>query len=282
MRKGARGLLGVVAVGLIIVLVGTVVTLAWLRERGQVPPLPFEQRCVATTPDKRVVLTLDQARWTAIVVGVGVGRDLGTHAATIAMATVYQEAGIRNLDYGDRDSVGLFQQRPSQGWGTPEQIMDPWYSTTQFYDALVEIPGWESGDVNDTAQAVQRSGHPHAYRKHETKARALAAVFAGDVPAGLSCFDERSLPGDPDTFRTELQRTFGSLSVETDPTGLTVRAQSDKEAAAITAFAVANAGRLGIARVESAGQVWNATDPGLPVWRTGGGTPDDVVGIVFR
>ena len=69
------------------------------------------------------------------------------------MATAYQETGIRNLDYGDRDSVGLFQQRPSQGWGTAEQLMDPHYATGRFYDALVKIKNWKTGDINDVAQA---------------------------------------------------------------------------------------------------------------------------------
>jgi hypothetical protein len=78
------------------------------------------------------------------------------------MATVYQESGIRNLDYGDRDSVGLFQQRPSQRWGTPEQLIDPYYATGRFYDALVKIKNWESADINHVAQKVQRRGYPEA------------------------------------------------------------------------------------------------------------------------
>ena len=77
------------------------------------------------------MLDLDQAHYTSIIAGLSVRRGLPARAASIAMATVYQETGIRNLDYGDRDSVGLFQQRPSQGWGTAEQIMDPYYSTGQ-------------------------------------------------------------------------------------------------------------------------------------------------------
>ena len=68
---------------------------------------------------------LDQAHYASIIVGLSVRRGLPARAASIAMATVYQETGIRNLDYGDRDSVGLFQQRPSQGWGTEKQLMDP-------------------------------------------------------------------------------------------------------------------------------------------------------------
>ena len=73
-----------------------------------------------------MVLDLDQAHFASIIVGLSVRRKLPPRAATIAMATAYQETGIRNLDYGDRDSVGLFQQRPSQGWGTAKQLKDPY------------------------------------------------------------------------------------------------------------------------------------------------------------
>ena len=116
-----------------------------------------------------MALDLDQAHYASIVVGLSVRRGLPPRAASIAMATVYQETGIRNLDYGDRDSVGLFQQRPSQGWGTPKQLMDPYYATGKFYDALVKIDDWETGDINDVAQKVQRSGYPEAYRDHEER-----------------------------------------------------------------------------------------------------------------
>ena len=107
--------------------------------------------------------------------GVSVRRGLPPRAASIAIATAYQETGIRNLDYGDRDSVGLFQQRPSQGWGTKQQLMDPYYAAGKFYDALVKIENWETADINDVAQQVQRSGHPEAYRDHEADARCWPA-----------------------------------------------------------------------------------------------------------
>lgn len=264
------------------VLVAGVIAVAWLREQRQIPPLPFEQRCVATAPDGQVVLTRDQAHWTAIIVGVGVRRGIGVHGATIAMATVYQETGIRNLDYGDRDSLGLFQQRPSQDWGTPQQIMDPWYSSDRFYDALVEIPGWETGDVNDTAQAVQRSGHPEAYRKHEQKARVLAQVFTGATNAGLSCFDERTLAGDPSTFRRDVERTFGALPLQADEASLSMQADTVEAGWAVATYAVTNAGRLGITGVETDGLTWTADHGGLPAWETGSQTPPGTVDVTFR
>jgi murein DD-endopeptidase MepM/ murein hydrolase activator NlpD len=78
------------------------------------------------------------------------------HAAVIALATARQESGIRNLDYGDRDSLGAFQQRPSQGWGTPDQVMNVPHATTTFLEHLVLVPGWETRRVTDVAADVQR------------------------------------------------------------------------------------------------------------------------------
>ena len=131
-------------------------------------------------------------------------------AASIALATVYQETGIRNLDYGDRDSVGLFQQRPSQGWGTAKQLRDPYYATNAFYDALVKIDGWESADITEVAQQVQRSAYPEAYRDHEADARVLASTLTGNSPAGFRCLDRSGSVGDPAGLAGSLRKTFGS------------------------------------------------------------------------
>ena len=105
-------------------------------------------------------LTNEQAKNASIIVAESYNRGLSEQAAVIALATAWQESGLRNLNYGDRDSLGLFQQRPSYDWGTEEQIMDPWYSSGRFYEELIKFEGWESTDVNDIAQKVQRSGHP--------------------------------------------------------------------------------------------------------------------------
>ena len=188
----------------------------WLRNRGRTDPVPGQQRCVATANGRSVVLDLDQAHYASIIVGLSVSRGLPPRAASIAMATVYQETGIRNLDYGDRDSVGLFQQRPSQGWGTEKQLMDPYYATGKFYDALVKIDSWETGDINDVAQRVQRSGYPEAYRDHEADARVLASTLTGHSPAGFSCLDRTGAAGDPDGLARSLRKTFGKVETSTD------------------------------------------------------------------
>ena len=98
-------------------------------------------------------------------------------AVSIALATAYQESKIRNLSGGDRDSVGLFQQRPSQGWGTVAQIRDEHYAINKFYDALVKIDGYETMRITEAAQKVQRSGYPEAYEVHAPDARALASAL---------------------------------------------------------------------------------------------------------
>ena len=118
---------------------------------------PLVQRCVATLGDSHHSLDFDQVEHAALFAGIAAERGLQPRAVTIAIATAMQESRMRNIDYGDRDSLGLFQQRPSQGWGTEEQVMDPVYSTNAFYDGLVQVSGYEQLEITVAAQAVQRS-----------------------------------------------------------------------------------------------------------------------------
>lgn len=121
----------------------------------------------------------DQLANAAVIVAVGKQLNVPAQGQVVAIATAMQESTLRNLDHGDRDSLGLFQQRPSQGWGTPGQIMNPTYAATQFYQHLLKLPGWQTMSVNDAAQAVQRSGTPNAYAKHEPTARLIVATVTG-------------------------------------------------------------------------------------------------------
>lgn len=109
----------------------------------------------------------EQAMNAAIIAQVAASMGLGPNAVHVALITALQESGLRNLSYGDRDSLGLFQQRPSQGWGTPEQIMDPSYSARKFFERLMMIPGWQAMPGWMAAQAVQISAFPQAYAKWE-------------------------------------------------------------------------------------------------------------------
>src|ERR1019366_2774478 len=108
-------------------------------------------------------------------------------AATIANATAIVESKLQNLKFGDLDSLGLFQQRPSQGWGTQAQILDPVHATNAFYDALVKINGYQSMPIAQVAQDVQHSGFPQAYAGHEQEGRILASTLSGVSPGGFGC-----------------------------------------------------------------------------------------------
>jgi hypothetical protein len=128
----------------------------------------------------------------AAIIAVGKQLDVPAYGWVVAIATALQESGLRNLDHGDRDSLGLFQQRPGSGWGTPAQILDPVSSAAAFYGeaaqtknpGLLDIPGWQSMQVTVAAQAVQRSGFPLAYADDEAAARALVQQLAPGVDAG--------------------------------------------------------------------------------------------------
>ena len=120
---------------------------------------------------------------------VATARDMGAPARAwlVALATAMQESNLRNLNFGDRDSLGLFQQRPSQGWGSPAQVTDPVHATQEFVSHLLAIPGWETLPVTVAAQTVQRSAFPDAYAKWESLAAQLVTGLAGVVNPAASC-----------------------------------------------------------------------------------------------
>lgn len=155
--------------------------------QGGVGPVVVSPRCTATVDGETYSLAPDQAANAALITGVAVQRGLPGRAASIAIATAIQESKLRNIDYGDRDSLGLFQQRPSQGWGTAEQLLDPVYATNAFYDVLVQVEGYEGLAITEAAQQVQRSAFPTAYADHEPEARAFASALTGYSPAALVC-----------------------------------------------------------------------------------------------
>ena len=132
-------------------------------------------------------ITVEQAENASTIAAVGKRLNMPDHAVTVALATALQESGLRNLTYGDRDSLGLFQQRPSQGWGSAATVSTPRLAAASFYDHLRRIRGWESLDITVAAQRVQRSAAPEAYAQWEAPARVLAQALTGEVPAGLAC-----------------------------------------------------------------------------------------------
>jgi hypothetical protein len=156
------------------------VGLAW--RATPVPSATAPNRC--TVAGAAFTLTHEQAANITTIAAVARARKLPDRALVIALATAQQESGLRNLAYGDRDSLGLFQQRPSQGWGTPDQIRDPTYATNRFLDHLVAVPGWDTGRLTDVAQTVQRSGHPEAYQQWEPMATQLTTALEA---RGITC-----------------------------------------------------------------------------------------------
>ena len=150
-------------------------------------PLPGPEGCTAEVGGTVVDLSTEQAENAATIAAVAVRRGLPARAASIALATAFQESKLRNLDHGDRDSLGLFQQRPSQGWGTAEQIQDPVYATNTFYDALEKIDGYQHDADHRGRPEGAALGLPGGLRGPRADARALASALTGYSRAAFSC-----------------------------------------------------------------------------------------------
>jgi LysM repeat protein len=159
-------------------------TLSSIIFSGQKLTIPGAPSIVAASSSSSSTYLSPEMKANATTI-VRVGQRLGVpdYGIVIALAAAMQESSLRNIDYGDRDSIGLFQQRPSTGWGTKAQLLDPDYASRLFYGGssnpnrgvtvgLLEISGWESLSVTDAAQKVQISAFPDAYAKWETSARA--------------------------------------------------------------------------------------------------------------
>ncbi|MEO5780181.1 MULTISPECIES: hypothetical protein [Arthrobacter] len=216
--------------------------------------------CTAVAGGLSAELATDQAANAALITAVAVRRELPARAASIALATALQESKLRNISYGDQagpDSRGLFQQRPSQGWGSTAQVMDPYYASNAFFDALVEVPGYESLEITVAAQEVQRSAYPAAYARHEATGRAFASALSGETAAGLDCsLRTADAAGDPGAVGTKLTAALGDLPLTADGRSLLVDAQGNL-AWAVAQWAVANAKALSITGVEVDGRRWN-------------------------
>ncbi|MEO7000067.1 MAG: hypothetical protein ABI112_18480 [Terracoccus sp.] len=211
----------------------------------------------------------DQTANAALIAAISVKRNLPSRAATIALTTAFQESKIRNLSYGDRDSLGLFQQRPSQGWGTAEQILDPVHATNAFYDALVKFKGYETADITTIAQKVQRSGYPEAYRDHEGQGRVLASTLTGYSPAGLTCrLDPATTHVTSDVVKADLAQQMGVTTARAADGILTVTATDERQAWAVAHWSVARAQAYGVTKVTIGQRSWDrsAGDDG---WSSG-------------
>jgi hypothetical protein len=162
----------------------------FLATRSLTNGLPIRipiQQCITAVGDDTAVLDPQQMANAATIAAVGIRRGVPTRAVTVALATALQESKLQNLHGGDRDSIGLFQQRPSQGWGTADQIGDPRYAAGKFYGALVKVKGWEQMTVEKAAQAVQKSADGTAYARWADKAQILATALTGDAGGAVGC-----------------------------------------------------------------------------------------------
>lgn len=214
------------------------------------------EKCEATALGETVSFAPDQMNHASTIVLLGIKRGLPARAGSIAVATAIQESKLRNLTYGDRDSVGLFQQRPSQGWGTVDQLQDPIYSTNAFYDALTKVDGWQGMRITEIAQEVQRSAYPEAYADHEHEGRTISSVLTGHSPTGLVCrLDEPTSAGRPDTFAAAVAEQTGQ-DATSDGQVVSIRASDDRYAWTVGAWAVAQAKARNVISVQVGDRRW--------------------------
>lgn len=264
-------------------------------------PLPDPKHCLAKVDGYTVEMSTEQAENASIIAAVAERRGLPARAISIAIATAYQESKLRNLDSGDRDSVGLFQQRPSQGWGTVKQIRSPYYATNAFYDALVKVDGYQYMEITKAAQEVQRSAFPDAYAAHERDGRTIASAMSGYSPAAFTCTADAvdlasqditgsGLTPRAETVRADIQKAFGDLPMGGfEPGGVTtghmtgsahyegravdvffrpVSADNTRTGWVLAHYLVANASRLEIAHVIFDAKIWSAGPKSGGGWRT--------------
>jgi hypothetical protein len=283
--------------GLVVLALGAGIVLAIRLGAG---PLPDPEGCTAEVGDVTVDLSTAQAENASLIAAVAVRRGLPARAVTIALAAAFQESKLRNLTGGDRDSLGLFQQRPSQGWGTREEILDTTHATNAFYDALEQVDGYEDLAITEAAQRVQRSGFPEAYGEHEAGARALASALTGWSPARFSCVVHNAggpaqKPGPSgltpraERVRAAVKAAFGDLTMGGfAPGGVTeghmpgsahydgraidifvrpINQDNRRRGWAVASYLVAQANRLDLDHVIFDGRIWSSGRRSEEGWR---------------
>ncbi len=262
--------LAVVALVTALVIAGGAVTL-YLHFR----PYLHGTSCEARSSAEVLPLDLDQAANASTIATVALRRKLPERAAVIAYATALQESHLRNLESGDRDSVGLFQQRPSQGWGPADKLQDPVYATGRFFSALVKVKDYTGMPVQEAAQKVQRSADGSAYAEHEFDAKTLAEAFTGHAPASVRCWyppNKRKKHPDTRAALTDLRMTLK----RTDGGDLTV--PSTRAGWTMAGWLVAHAQPYGLREVRFAGRHWQVSD-GHSGWTKDKKAPGDHISI---
>jgi hypothetical protein len=230
--------------------------------------------CQAGTGANAVPLDFGQAADAAIIAGVAVREHLPVKALIIAYATAFQESKLENLDYGDLDSVGVFQQRPSQGWGTTAQLENPAYAATAFFGALVKIPGYTSLPVYQAAQDVQHSADGSAYQQYAQAGALLAADFTA-APHAITCWYDPATQASDNGVSTRLnlkgairglEGAFGRPKADGVVRAVATTRSEGSGTFHVTAadrwsvanWLVANASSYGITQVRFGGYRWTA------------------------
>lgn len=217
--------------------------------------------CLAGSGKNQLSLTVSQAGIAATIAGVASHRAMPSRAVAIAYATALQESKLSNLPYGDLDSVGVFQQRPSQGWGTKQQIMNPVYASTRFLAALAAVPGYLHMPIDVAAQAVQRSADGSAYGQYAGIGTDLARAFTGTSPHAVFCsygapVGKARLPA----AAHALISAFGPLrTTYTHDPSASLAARNPRQGWSVAGWLVAHAASYGITYVLFRGFEWHAT-----------------------
>lgn len=213
---------------------------------------------VVSAPD--VSLAAVQLLHAATINAVGLRRGLPERARIIAVSTAWQESKLRNVAGGDRDSIGLFQQRPSQGWGTAAQVADPVHASGAFYDALVKVPDWQQMSLTRAAQEVQYSAYPDAYAQWEPAATTLVRALSGNPPE-LTCTADAEPPSMPDPSRAAVVG-----AAEFDPRLASLLAAATAELGAVTAAGSGSGGSTATVRLALPGMDADASAAALAAW----------------
>ena len=251
-----------VGAGAVFVVVLVIVALAVSKSK-HLPGAPaIGDGCLVHSSEFDVPLSTDQAGLAATIAGVANARTLPGRAVTIAYATALQESDLANLPYGDRDSVGVFQQRPSQGWGTRRQLLNPVYASTRFFAALAAIPGYLKLPVYRAAQDVQRSADGSAYSQYAPQGAVMATGFTGMAARSVWCWYGSGIRGRGRLAAADraLTSAFGPLGVRHvgDPV-VTVRVRNRAAGWAVACWLVTHAVSYRINTVRFAGYQWLAS-----------------------
>ncbi|MDX6395252.1 MAG: hypothetical protein QOJ73_6315 [Streptosporangiaceae bacterium] len=264
--------------GLVLLLVVIAAVIVYIGYR-RITPVLEGTGCRAVAGRETYTLDPEQARIAATIAGVAHKQSMPEDAVTIAYAAALQESKLHNLSYGDMDSVGVFQQRPSEGWGSTRQLEDPVYATTQFFRALTGVHNYLKLPVYQAAQAVQRSADGTAYMQYQQMAAKLAGTFTGRDAHGVSCWSASTTPKRTNLAGAdvELARTFGGVSVrQNGPANTGHRAQllvpPAPDGWEVAAWLVTHATSYGIREVRFGGYQWQAST-GFHGWSKDAGAP---------